>query len=145
MTPSAIWTLTPLPPPVLPNTTGKPITSVRLDVRKALTQIPRNILAQRMKIRNIIRMKGNSMIKKFVFALLLVMFLFQLAVPVAFAADQPVGSCPTGFHLDRVMDHDEHHHQHVGTDTDLNGDGWLCMRHVTPDETIHLHVDNYLP
>ena len=83
--------------------------------------------------------------KKFIFALLLVILLSQFTVSVALAADEPVGSCPTGFHLDMAMDHDEHHHHHVGTDTDLNGDGWICMKHVTPDEKIHLHVDNNLP
>ena len=83
------------------------------------------------------------MIKKLIFALLLVMLLSQFAVPVAFAADEPAGSCPTGFHLDMAMDHDEHHHQHVGTDTDINGDGWVCMKHVRPQ--IHLHIDNNLP
>lgn len=83
------------------------------------------------------------MIKKSVFALLLVMLLSQFAVSVALAADEPVGSCPTGFHLDMAMDHDEHHHQHVGTDADRNGDDWICIKHVTPD--IHLHVDNNLP
>ena len=85
------------------------------------------------------------MIKKFIFALLLVMLLSQFAVPVALAADEPVGSCPRGFHLDMVMEHDEHHHQHVGTDTDLNGDDWICMKHLTPTEKIHLHIDNNLP
>ena len=83
------------------------------------------------------------MIKKLIFALLLVMLLSQFAVPVAFAADEPAGSCPTGFHPDMAMDHDEHHHQHVGTDTDINGDGWVCMKHVRPQ--IHLHIDNNLP
>ena len=85
------------------------------------------------------------MMKKFMFALLLVILLSQFAVSVALAADEPVGSCPTGFHREMAMDHDVHHHQHVGTDTDFNGDGWICMKHITPDEEIHLHVDNNLP
>ena len=81
--------------------------------------------------------------KKLIFALLLVVLLSQFAVPVAFAAGEPSGSCAPGFTLMMAMEHDEHHHQHVGTDIDLNGDGFICMKHVT--ETIHLHVDNHLP
>jgi hypothetical protein len=44
-----------------------------------------------------------------------------------------------------AMEHDEHEHQHVGTEADLNGDVWICMKHLTPTEKIHLHVDNNLP
>jgi hypothetical protein len=83
--------------------------------------------------------------KKLFFALLLVILLSQFAVVHVLAAGEPIGSCATGFMLMTVMDDDVHHHQHVGTDTDLNGDGWICMQHVTPDEMIHLHVDNNLP
>lgn len=83
--------------------------------------------------------------KKFMFALLLVILVSQFAVPVVLAADEPVGNCAPAFTLELAMDHDVHHHQHVGTDTDLNGDGWICMQHVTPDEKIHVHVDNNLP
>lgn len=83
--------------------------------------------------------------KKFIFAFTLVMLLALFVVPLALAEGEPAGSCPTGFHLEMVMDHDEHHHQHVGSDTDVNGDGFICMKHVTPDEKIHVHVDNLLP
>ena len=85
------------------------------------------------------------MYKKLFFALLLVILLSQFAVDTAFAAGEPTGSCAPGFTLMTAMDNDVHHHQHVGTDTDLNGDGWICMKHVTPDEKIHLHTDNNLP
>jgi hypothetical protein len=44
-----------------------------------------------------------------------------------------------------AMEHDEHHHQHVGTDADLNADGYICMMPVTSDGQIHVHVDNNLP
>jgi hypothetical protein len=81
--------------------------------------------------------------KKLIFALLLVVLLSQFAVSTVFAAGEPTGSCAPGFILMMAMEHDEHHHQHVGTDTDLNGDGFICMKHAT--ETIHLHVDNNLP
>ena len=84
------------------------------------------------------------MFKKFVFASMLVLLIAQFAVS-SVAAAEPVGSCPPGFTLEEIMPHDEHHHKHVGTSTDKNGDGFICMKHVTPDESIHVHVDNNLP
>ena len=83
--------------------------------------------------------------KRLFFALLLVILLSQFAVVHVFAAGEPIGSCAPGFKLMMAMDHDVHHHQHVGTDTDRNGDGWICMKHLTPTEKIHLHIDNNLP
>jgi len=83
--------------------------------------------------------------KKLIFVLWLVVLLSQFAVPVAFAAGEPSGSCAPGFTLMMAMEHDEHHHQHVGTDADLNADGYICMKPVTPDGKIHVHVDNNLP
>ena len=85
------------------------------------------------------------MYKKLVFTLMLVMLVAQFAVPTVLASDEPAGSCPPGFMLEEVMRHSEHHHQHVGTSADKNGDGFICMKHVTPDERIHVHVDNNLP
>lgn len=84
------------------------------------------------------------MFRIFAFALLLVVLLSQFTVPVALAASEPVGSCPTGFTLEPVMDGD-HQHMHVGVDTDQNRDGYICMKHVTPGEDIHIHTDNNLP
>jgi hypothetical protein len=43
-----------------------------------------------------------------------------------------------------MMDHEEHRHQHVGVPTDLNGDGYICMKPVTTNGNIHIHVDNTL-
>ena len=83
--------------------------------------------------------------KKLMFAFLLVVLLSQFAVSTAFAAGEPAGSCAPGFTLMMAMEHDEHKYQHVGTKADLNGDGWICMKHLTPTEKIHLHVDNNLP
>ena len=83
--------------------------------------------------------------KKLLFALLLVILLSQFAVVNVLAAGEPIGSCTPGFTLMTAMEHDEHEHQHVGTEADLNGDGWICMKHLTPTEKIHLHVDNNLP
>ncbi len=85
------------------------------------------------------------MFKKFVFALMLVVLLSQFAISTVFAAGEPAGSCAPGFTLMMAMAHDEHHHQHVGTDVDLNADGYICMMPVTPDGKIHVHMDNNLP
>ena len=85
------------------------------------------------------------MIKKLIFALLLVVLLSQFAVPSVFAAVEPSGRCAPGFTLEMAMNHDNHHHRHVGTDADKNGDGYICMNPVTPSGKIHVHVDNNLP
>ena len=85
------------------------------------------------------------MIKKLIFALLLVVLLSQFTVPTVFAASEPQGSCPLVFTLETAMVHDNHHHRHVGTDADKNGDGYICMKSVTPSGKIHVHVDNNLP
>lgn len=61
---------------------------------------------------------------------------------------QQLGQCPAGFdHLHQVGHEDDGNgeHQHVGSDLDLNGDGWLCAKHVGPDGSIHVHVDNIIP
>jgi len=85
------------------------------------------------------------MIKKLMVALLMVVLLSQFVIPTVFAVGEPSGSCAPGFTLEMAMEHDMHHHQHVGTDADQNGDGYICMKHVTSDEKIHVHVDNNLP
>ena len=54
------------------------------------------------------------------------------------------GECPPGFMLHMHADHPEDHagHMHVGTSADQNGDGYICVKHVTPFEKIHVHIDN---
>jgi len=46
-----------------------------------------------------------------------------------------------------AMHHDdhEHEHRHAGTSADQNGDGFVCMKPGTPDESIHVHIDNNVP
>ena len=85
------------------------------------------------------------MFRKPVFFLLLMLLLTSFTTSVAFAADG--GNCPTGFTLVMAMHHDdhEHHHRHVGTSVDQNVDGYICMKAITPDETIHVHIDNRVP
>ena len=85
------------------------------------------------------------MLRKLVFAVLLVVLFSQFTIPTVLAASEPVGSCPSGFTLELAMDHDAHHHSHVGTDADQNGDGFICMRHVTPIDKVHVHTDNNRP
>jgi hypothetical protein len=85
------------------------------------------------------------MFKKLVFTIVLVVVLSQFAAFTAYAMGEPAGSCAPGFTLEMAMDHDNHHHKHVGTDADRNGDGFICMKPVTPAGKIHVHVDNNLP
>ncbi len=85
------------------------------------------------------------MFKKILFAFLLVVLLSQFAVPTVFAAGESSGRCAQGFTLEMAMVHNNHHHRHVGTDADKNGDGYICMKPVTPSGKIHVHVDNNLP
>lgn len=85
------------------------------------------------------------MFKKLMFALLLLVLLSQFAVPTVFAAGEPAGGCPPGFTLEMAMEHGNHHHRHAGTGADQNGDGYICMKPVTPTGKIHVHVDNNFP
>lgn len=62
------------------------------------------------------------MLKKLVFVLIVLALLLPFSTANAFAQ----GSCPTGFHLEKVMDHEGHHH-YVRTSADQNGDGSICV------------------
>ena len=79
--------------------------------------------------------------KKLVFVLIVVVLLAQFTTAPVFAAN----NCPPGFTLEPAMPHEDHHHQHVGNSTDKNGDGYICVKHITPDEDIHVHTDNHYP
>jgi len=83
------------------------------------------------------------MFKKVVFLLVLVLLLTPFLTSVAFAARG--SNCPPGFTLEMHMHHEDHEHQHVGTSADQNGDGYICMRPITPDGSIHVHIDNNVP
>lgn len=80
---------------------------------------------------------------------LLVMVVFTLStVSIVAASGDPVGGCPNSFHLHMAMDHDNGHggqHKHVGNDRDLNGDGWICGKHVGANGSVHVHIDNNIP
>ena len=71
-----------------------------------------------------------------------------LAVALLALPPAPVsaGSCPKAFHLHAVGDDHEHgDHRHVGLsmdEVDRNGNGLICVNHVTPDGDIHVHIDD---
>jgi hypothetical protein len=75
---------------------------------------------------------------------LLVAVLSSLGIQPVLAQSQ--SSCPPNFMLHSVseMDHMMDGHMMVGV-FDLNGDGYICARHVSADGSIHVHVDNYFP
>jgi len=79
-----------------------------------------------------------------IFRVLFVTVLVSMFLTTAALADGPTGPCPPGFELHMAHEHDEHHtgHLHAGTDADQNGDGFICVKHVTPDEKVHVHIDN---
>ena len=86
--------------------------------------------------------------KRWVLVLIAAVVLMLATVSFAIASGDPVGGCPDDFHLHTVMDHDHDHggpHKHVGNDRDFNGDGWICVKHVGPDGSIHVHIDNNIP
>ena len=78
--------------------------------------------------------------------ILVVALVFTLAtVSAVGASSDPVGGCPDGFQLHQMTLHDHHdmaQHKHVGNDRDLNGDNWICGKHVGVDGTVHVHIDN---
>jgi hypothetical protein len=78
---------------------------------------------------------------KKVILLVVVVSLLALVLAVAVSAGGPNSNCPPVFELHEAMNHDdEHEHKHAGTSADKNGDGWICVKHVTED--IHVHIDN---
>ena len=87
--------------------------------------------------------------KKFLAILMVTLVLVLAMVPfVAASEGEPQGGCPDNFQLHMVMDHTHEHegqHHHVGQDRDLNGDGWICGKHVSANGRIHVHIDNNVP
>lgn len=80
-----------------------------------------------------------------IFLFTLILALTLLTNSAAFAAGG--SDCPPGFTLEMHMQHEDHEHEHVhvGTSADQNGDGYICVKHTAPDESIHVHIDNRLP
>ncbi len=82
--------------------------------------------------------------KRKIAAVLVLVLVLTLSLSTVVNADSsPAGSCPSGFTIMSVMTHDQMEHTHVGLKTDLNGDGYLCMREAT--SSIHVHMDDALP
>jgi hypothetical protein len=83
--------------------------------------------------------------KKLIHVALIVMILSLAMASTAFAsAGEPAGGCAPAFELHEIMDHSgDPMHTHIGADKDLNGDGFICVKHLSPDK--HLHVDNSIP
>ena len=87
--------------------------------------------------------------------ILVVMFLLTLATASLATADAPnppapLYGCPDSFELHPAdMDHMgdmDHHHVGLAMDkADMNGDGWICMKHVGVDDNNHVHIDNNFP
>ena len=72
---------------------------------------------------------------------LVLVFVFS-AVPVSASTGQaPVGTCPPGFELHEFMDHTDHE-MHIGLTVDLNGNGFICVKHL--DNGLHVHVDDVI-
>jgi hypothetical protein len=74
--------------------------------------------------------------------------LLLAAAPLVLA---PMGAaaqgCPPGFHLHALVegDHEDGEHRHVGVPmeaVDRNGNGLICVKPVTPDGGIHVHIDD---
>ena len=87
------------------------------------------------------------MLRKFLFLLVFVVLVAQFTTPAAFAAKERGNGCPPGFTLEMAMDPGEHEHmhKHAGTSADQNGDGYICMKPVTPTGKVHVHIDNNVP
>ncbi|MCQ3972049.1 MAG: hypothetical protein DPW09_01240 [Anaerolineae bacterium] len=86
--------------------------------------------------------------KRFFCGLMLVMLLSLGIAPAASADPSELDKgCPNpSFELHHVADHDHHyhgHHPHVGSDTDHNGDGYICVKPLLNGK--HLHIDNNVP
>ena len=90
-------------------------------------------------------------VKKLMVVLSLAMVLTALSAGAVFAETHPVVDCPDSFHPHKLSEHQQHsghdtpQHKHVGNDEDLNGDGWICGKHVGKNGSVHVHIDNNVP
>jgi hypothetical protein len=83
-------------------------------------------------------------VKKLVFLLLMVLLLSSLSSYTVYASGGQSGrSCPQGYELHPLMDPMDQMHTHIGLDQDLNGNGFVCMKMVTPDYCVI--VDDTIP
>lgn len=84
---------------------------------------------------------------KRLFTALMLVMLLSLGIAPATSAEHgtpPVKGCPKPFDEPiHAHPHDLHHEGHIGTDADQNGDGYICVKHISDDK--HLHIDNNVP
>jgi len=82
------------------------------------------------------------MVMKKIYAVTVFMLLISLfLVSTAFAGSGvPVAGCAPAFELHQMTHSGEHHHPHIGVQKDLNGDGYVCVKHLP--NNLHLIVDN---
>lgn len=78
--------------------------------------------------------------------LVLLMSISIISLAVADHGD-PVNDCPSSkwtlHHAGHLGDHAHNgDHKHVGNDSDRNGDGWICGKHVGNEDDVHVHIDN---
>lgn len=79
--------------------------------------------------------------RKIVLTLVLIALLsLGLASTAIAAGSPPVGGCPPGYVLHTAMEHEMHGH-HIGLTVDLNGDGYICVKHL---DAYHVHIDNVI-
>ncbi len=89
--------------------------------------------------------------RQFLTALLAITILALGTAGLAYAnGGEAMYGCPDTFELHMAdMDHmNDMDHHHVGLDmevADINGDGWICMKHVGADGYNHVHIDNNFP
>lgn len=80
----------------------------------------------------------------FVVLVLVTLVSFNTGAAALAEDHQPVNGCPPPpFELHHIHEHDEHGHRHIGSDTDRNGDGYLCVKPLPGNK--HLHIDNNVP
>jgi hypothetical protein len=93
---------------------------------------------------------GENIMKKTLMVMVIVLLLVVSIVSFAAAgSSEAQGNCPPGeWHLHMVSEHNDMgqgDHHHVGNDSDLNGDGWICGKHTGLNGKVHVHIDNNIP
>ncbi len=82
---------------------------------------------------------------KRLFTALMLVMLLSLGIVSTTLAEQgtsTVKGCPKPFD-GPLPAHSHDHERHIGTDADQNGDGYICVKHISLNK--HLHIDNNVP
>ena len=86
--------------------------------------------------------------KKILLVTIIVLLLSVAMIGVVAADEGPQGGCPPNWQLHMVSDHNhdgQGDHHHIGNDSDRNGDGYICGKHVGSGGKNHVHIDNNIP